>query len=94
MYLHLGGQVVVPFDSVIGVFDLDTTTTSKNTRKYLERAETEGNIVSVSDELPRSFVVCEEKEKTTVYLSQISAQTLLKRTDIQAVLPEGKDNII
>ena len=37
MYLHLGGQVVVPYDSVIGIFDIDNTTLSKHTRNYLTK---------------------------------------------------------
>ena len=41
MYLHLGQSVVVPFQDVVGVFDLDNTTSSIHTRKFLERAEKE-----------------------------------------------------
>ena len=45
----------------------------------MTRAEQEGRVVAVSDELPKSAVVCEEEGRTTVYISQISSQTLLKR---------------
>ena len=47
MYLHLGQSVVVPFRDVIGVFDMDNTTSSHLTRKFLERAEREGDRKSV-----------------------------------------------
>ena len=36
MYLHLGQSVVVPFRDVIGVFDMDNTTSSHLPRKFLE----------------------------------------------------------
>lgn len=81
MYLHLGKHVAVPFNCVVGIFDLDNTSISKYTRKYLEVAQRENRIVNVSEELPRSFIVCREKKRTTVYISQISSQTLLKRAE-------------
>ena len=80
MYLHLGQNVVVPEAAVVGIFDLDNTTGSQITRKYLNRAEKEQKVFAVSDELPKSFIVCNEGNKTTIYLSQLSSQTLLKRS--------------
>ena len=81
MYLHLGQKTVIPFRCIVGVFDLDNTSTSKHTRRYLDAAQKNGRVISVSDELPRSFIVCEERGEQMVYISQISAQTLLKRAE-------------
>jgi len=80
MYLHLGQSVVVPEADVIGIFDLDNTTGSRITKKFLGDAEKTGKVINVSDELPRSFIVSGTDENITVYLSQLSPQTLLKRT--------------
>ena len=82
MYLHLGQNVVVPEEAVVGVFDLDNTTSSRITRKFLSQAEKDRSIISVSDEIPKSFVVCNENGKTEIYLSQLTSQTLLKRSGI------------
>ncbi len=79
MYLHLGQNTVIRAEDVIGVFDLDTATVQKKTRDFLNRAEKEGKIRLVSDELPKSFIVCKEKDKQVIYLSQISTATLKKR---------------
>lgn len=81
MYLHLGQSVVVPEAAVIGVFDLDNTTGSHITRKFLGDAEKGGRVVNVSEDLPKSFVLCCEGGDMTVYLSQLSSQTLLKRSE-------------
>ncbi len=82
MYLHLGQSTVITLNEIIGIFDLDNTTVSKKTRDYLSMAEKEGRVKVVSQELPKSFIVCSsEKEKNSVYLSQISTSTLLKRTE-------------
>ena len=80
MYLHLGQNTVVDTEQLLGVFDLDNSTVSKHTRDFLARAQKEGRVVNVSMELPKSFVVCRNKEGETVYLSQLSSATLLRRS--------------
>lgn len=81
MYLHLGQEVVVHSEQILGIFDLDTASLSRHTREYLARAEKEGRVVNVSMELPKSFIVT-GGDHTRVYISQISAATLLKRSGL------------
>ncbi len=80
MYLHLGRDIVVRIADIIGIFDMDRATIGKITREYLKRAEKNGTIRTVTQELPKSFIVCLEEKKEVVYISQISSATLLKRT--------------
>lgn len=80
MYLHLGGSVIVPKESVIGIFDLDVSSQSNRTREFLAKSERRGQIVSINEELPRSFVLVNEGERTRVYLSQLSSATLNRRS--------------
>jgi len=79
MFMHLGQDVSVNVKNVITIIDLETATVSKITNKFLRTAEEEGFVVNVSDELPKSAVVCEINGKSVVYISQISAITLQKR---------------
>ena len=80
MYLHLGMDKVINFDDIIGIFDLDTTTVSKNTRNFLAKAEKEGIVENVCYDLPKSFIVCRNKNgEDKVYIAQISSVTLNKR---------------
>ena len=81
MYLHLGKGTVVPTASIVGIFDLDITSQSHLTRKYLAAAEKAGQIINASEDIPKSFVVCRDGEKSSVYLSQMAAATLLRRTE-------------
>ncbi len=87
MYIHLGQETVIRSDDVIGIFDLETTTVSKNTRIFLEKAEKKGEVVNVSYELPKSFTLTNEKEskKNKVYISQISSSTLFKRSGLMNI---------
>ena len=80
MYLHLGQSVMVPKKDVVAVFDLDNTSQSYLTRQFLSNAEKAGQVVNVSDDLPKSFVVCQSGGRTTVYLSQLNSATLLQRS--------------
>ena len=80
MYLHLGSSVVIRQRDVVGIFDLDNTTSSRITRDFLTQAQRAGRVVTVGDDLPKSFLLCREGE-TTVYLSQLSSATLLKRME-------------
>lgn len=81
MYLHLGQNVVVPHSAVIGIFDMDNTTQSHITRAFLNGAERTGQIVNVSEDIPKSFILCEENGQRTIYLSQLASSTLLKRSE-------------
>ncbi len=82
MYLHLGQSTVIRTDSVIGIFDLDNSTVMKSTRDYLNKAQKDGDVVNVSDELPKSFTVTEDKKKgRKVYIAQPAVPTLIKRLE-------------
>ena len=70
MYLHLAEDTIVKTKDIIGIFDLDTTTVMKASRTFINKAEKEKRTVTVSFELPKSFVVCkgkEEKENVLCY---------------------------
>lgn len=81
MYLHLGQNVVVPLGAVVGIFDLDNTTGSHITRTFLNKAEKAGRIVNISEDLPKSFIICRDGETEKIYLSQLASSTLLKRSE-------------
>ncbi len=81
MYIHLGQETVVREKDIIGIFDLDSSTVSKHTRKFLNLAEKRKEVINVSFELPKSFVLCSEEGINKVYISQLSSATLQKRSE-------------
>ena len=81
MYLHLGKGTVVSTDSIVGICDLDITSQSHLTRKYLSMAEKAGQVINAAEDIPKSFVVCRDGEKSSVYLSQMATATLLRRCE-------------
>ena len=76
MYFHLGQDYILNDRDVIGIFDMDTTTVSARTRKFLRLAESEGAVIALGGELPKSFILTDWPSETTVYTSPVSSVTL------------------
>ena len=78
MYVNIGSDMALRDRSIIGIFDMDNTTISTRTRKFLNRAEQEGRVIPC-DDLPKSFVLTVEYGMEHVHLTALSPQTLEKR---------------
>ena len=78
MYLDIGKDMAVRDKSIIGIFDLENTSTSKRTMEFLNHAEQEGQVVPC-DDLPKSFVLTAEYGLDRVYLTPYASATLEKR---------------
>lgn len=78
MYLDIGKDFSVRDSSIVGIFDLENTSTSARTREFLNHAEKEGQVVPC-DELPKSFLLTSEYGMPRVWLTEYNASTLEKR---------------
>ncbi len=78
MYLSIGNDMAVREASIVGIFDMDNTSTSKRTREFLSRAEREGGVIPC-DDLPKSYVLTAEYGFQKVYLTPFNSATLEKR---------------
>lgn len=80
MYLHIGNNVVVNTNDVVGIFDVDNTTVSRQGKGFLPNAQKEGKIIYATEELPQSFIITENKGNTLIYISSMSTQVLMRRS--------------
>ncbi len=84
MYLHIGNQKNIRQKDIIGIFDMDRTTTSRITRKYLSEAE-KNHLVSAAneEEIPKSFVLYRDPKdgQNKICFSQLSTTALIGRFD-------------
>ena len=78
VYCHLGRDYVVNTRDVLGIFNLETTTVSPRGRAFLENVQKNGAVVSVSEALPKSYVLTDEPVET-VYLSDLSPAVMERR---------------
>lgn len=84
MVLHLGNGAAVPIKNIVAIMDIEKASTSKDTREYLARAGKHKRVISVSYDLPKSFVVTIDENLTeTVYICALAAETLKKRVQIE-----------
>ena len=72
MYIHLGRDYVLNDRDIIGIFNMETTTITPRGREFLNYAQKNGAVVSLSDELPQSYVLADGAVVDTVYLSELS----------------------
>lgn len=80
MFLHIGGDVVIPEKNIVAILDIETTTISDETKHFLKVSEETKLIQSISEDLPKTFIVTESEKKYKIYLSPISSMTLMKRS--------------
>lgn len=78
MYLSIGNDRAVRDSSIIGIFDLDNTSTAPRTREFLNHAEQEGQVIPC-DGLPKAFVLTDEYGFHQLHLTELNATTLEKR---------------
>ena len=79
MFIPIGSDMSVRDKTIIGIFDLENTTYSKHTRNFLSQAEKNGEVVTVAEDIPKSFIVTAEYGMDRTYLCQFSPKALEKR---------------
>ena len=81
MYLHIGNKKSVKKEKIIGIFDLDTATVSGISKDFINRKQRDGLVEYDDEDLPRSFVLYDDKGKSFIKLSRISSVGLKIRAD-------------
>jgi hypothetical protein len=78
MYLHAGNNKNIREKNIIGIFDIESSTVSDLTKKYLSEAEKRGEVESAAgEELPKSFILYfDNNQEFKVCLSQLSTASL------------------
>lgn len=91
MYLHLGKDTSVDTKDIIAILDLDNISIAKYSREFLRVAEEEGFVRTVTNDIPKSVVVCENNNQSYVYITNISSKALAGRAKrrYKYFMPEG-----
>lgn len=78
MFIHLGGDVIVPKEEVVCIMNWTLLTKSEANREFIQLAEDDEFIRRISEKgREKSFIITTDK----VYLSPISSITLKKRAE-------------
>lgn len=79
MYINISGDYSLKTSEIIGIFDIDKLTVYKSNRIYLSKMEKRGKIISVTNKIPKSFLLYGSKKDSVVYLSNLMPSTIYKR---------------
>ena len=82
MFLHAGSNTVIKKKDIIGIFDIDSQTTPEATKKFLRKREKEGLTEMAGYDLPKSFILVNDKKKDKVVFSHLSTKTLEGRAEL------------
>lgn len=75
-YINIGGTQIVEKSKILDIFDLDAASTKTDTKRFLSKCESEGHLVAVGNDIPKSFVLCTDKRKEMVYMTQLSTTSV------------------
>lgn len=78
MYLHVGKNVIIKKENIIGIFDYQEMKKNETSNSLLEQIR----IINTSDGIEKSIVITKENNEIKAYISNISSTTLLKRNNI------------
>ena len=82
MYLHIGNHILCDDRDLIGIFDLDNLTASRESTEFLEQYEKTQNLINIGGkfDLPKSLILIQKGDKDILYMSPITSSTLYKRS--------------
>ena len=81
MFLHVGNNRNIRIKDIVGIFDMDNTTVSAVTRKFLGGKQKQMLVESVSDEIPKSFVLYLDGGEHKICFSPLSVSALKGRLE-------------
>jgi hypothetical protein len=93
MYLSLGPNTILSYGEIVGIFDLDNVSQSYRTRQFLDRAEQEGELNTVGEDIPKSLVVCAPPwGGQRLFLAQLSPTTLRGRIEHNSLFEKEREH--
>lgn len=81
MFVHIGKSVSVDEKEIIGIFDIENASISGDTKQFLKNMQLEMKTVSLCDDLPKTFILCDNSFTDTVYITQLSPEVTKRRIE-------------
>lgn len=81
MYIDIATDFLIKDSDIVGIFDLDNTTTAgKHTMNYLNEKQKQGKVTYLIKDIPKSFVVTKNGD---VFVVELNSQILKKRLEVK-----------
>lgn len=79
MYLHIGNDIILKKENILFILDYENFNENKICKEFYEKIE-KRNITDISKKKPKSIIITKENDIIKAYISNISSNTLGKRT--------------
>ena len=80
MYVHIGKDLIINSENIIGIFDIETLEKKNSLENICKNLNISDKIIDVSDKNKKSLILVKVNNETKGYISNISSVTLGKRT--------------
>ncbi len=79
MFLHVGNNKNIRIKDIVGIFDMDNTTVSAVTRKFLSGKQKEFLVEAASFDIPKAFILYLDGGEYKICFSSLSPAALRGR---------------
>lgn len=86
MIIHIGNEIAIKSSEIVGIFDIENTSTGSITREFLNHFGKVSKVVNVSYDMPKSFILCNSKKQQVLYITNVSVGTLKHRFNNNKIL--------
>lgn len=93
MFLYLGEGKYKKRSDIIGIFDMDTSTVSTSTRRFLSFNERSGCVES-DGELPKSFLLCDKREKEVSHIPKSGKRARAQKKECSVFLSRLSSTVL
>ena len=71
MYLHIGKDIIINNEDIIGIFNIDYVKNTKEYKKMIECLKENGDLINISDNQNKTFILTEKNPLIKGYITNI-----------------------
>lgn len=79
MYLHIGKDIVLKKEQIIGMFNVESILDTKEFNIIIEKLKNENSITDISNGEPKTLILYKQKDNLCGVISNVSSNSLGKR---------------
>lgn len=79
MYLHIGKDYIIKNNDILGIFNIEYIKNTKEYKAMYKSFEENNDIINVSDNKEKTFILIENNGKRKAYITNIGVNTIAKR---------------
>lgn len=79
MYLHIGKDIVLKKEQIIGMFNVESILETKEFNIVIEKLKEENSITDISNGDPKTLILYKQRENLCGIISNVSSNSLGKR---------------